>query len=381
MTDIKVVSGLNYGDESKGLVANALTNSNFTLFVMPSNSCQRAHTVVHNGIRKVFRHFGSGTLKGAATYFPKTFMVNPAMFREEYLELQAMGITPEVYYRTDGIVITPIDMFANSYLTKGQFCSTGCGVYEGFKRHNFIANVLEYNQTISNIIDYYDLRLRDANYNLDKKVEDFLYGPALIHNIQDDWEFFKSHVHLITSDLEEYELLHSFHNIIFENGQGLLLSDDYSFDFEDNTPAYVGAREPADIIKRNFNGEDVFIDLYYVTRSYYTRHGRGRIGVLSDTSCLRSDINPTIIDHTNEPNPWQGTLRYGKIDKNEAKTMLGRLNKDTKFFQCKVNKNIVITHMNEYYNEQLLSEAEMEPFLNIYLSYNESKLTLAHGYF
>ena len=32
--------------------------------------------------------FGSATLKGAATYFSKEFMANPAMFRKEYEELE-----------------------------------------------------------------------------------------------------------------------------------------------------------------------------------------------------------------------------------------------------------------------------------------------------
>ena len=95
MTDIKIVTGLNYGDESKGLVANAVSTST-CLNVMPSNSCQRAHTVVEKGVRRVFRHFGSGTLRGAATYFADRFLVNPAMFRQEYEDLAAMGVTPKV---------------------------------------------------------------------------------------------------------------------------------------------------------------------------------------------------------------------------------------------------------------------------------------------
>ena len=83
MHNISVVTGLNYGDESKGLVSNALSDKN-TLTILPSNSCQRAHTVVENGKRIVFRHFGSGTIKGAATYFTENFIINPAMFRKEY---------------------------------------------------------------------------------------------------------------------------------------------------------------------------------------------------------------------------------------------------------------------------------------------------------
>ena len=112
MTDIKIVSGLNYGDEGKGLVANYVSTPN-SLTVMASNSCQRGHTVVENGIRKVFRHFGSATLRGAATYFSKEFMANPAMFRKEYEELEAMGIRPRIYCREGVFLITPMDMMGN----------------------------------------------------------------------------------------------------------------------------------------------------------------------------------------------------------------------------------------------------------------------------
>ena len=66
MTKIDIVMGANWGDEGKGLVTNALATKD-SLIVFSSNSCQRGHTVVHNGIRHVFRQFGSCTLKGAAT--------------------------------------------------------------------------------------------------------------------------------------------------------------------------------------------------------------------------------------------------------------------------------------------------------------------------
>ena len=376
MTNIKIISGLNYGDESKGLVANAVSTSN-CLNVLPSNSCQRAHTVVENGVRRVFRHFGSGTLKGAATYFAPEFIVNPPMFRKEYLELVQMGIKPTVYCSTKVRITTVVDMYANCYLEQlrgeNSFSSTGCGVYETIMRDRYMKNEKEV-YCFSDIVDYYKHRLAANNKGiLEDKVRDFLEGKALEQNHDDDLAFFYSHC-IPISEEKEKELFHSYPLIIFENGQGLLLTDEYNNDSVHNTPAAVGLFHPHEYIFKNFDDveKECWIQNYYVSRTYLTRHGKGQIGTQTNCECKKEDINSNMFDKTNVPNENQGTLRYGKFTVEEADAAMSRIDKDTgKYLALVSESNLVITHVNEY-NDGKLEQAAAKYGIRTYLSDNES---------
>lgn len=378
MTDIKIVSGLNYGDEGKGLVANYVSTPN-SLTVMASNSCQRGHTVVENGIRKVFRHFGSATLKGAATYFSKEFMANPAMFRKEYEELEAMGIiNPKVYCREGVFLITPMDMMGNVEAERqrgeNSWSSTGCGVWAAMQRGKVCSIGVGHPLSYSNgglIKDYYIQTLYGQFNGLSNAAMEFYYGPRLIDHFHEDLQFLLDHIIIIHNDKEEEELLRSFPLIVFENSQGLLLDDRYSRDILHNTPAYVGCRAPADVIAQNFSPKEVDIEALYVTRTYFTRHGKGEIGF--DGECDKADINPNMIDKTNVPNPHQGTLRYGKIGESDAKWLDIRARWDTQDLVLRkhnVKTGIVVTHINEYENDILINKIKNSPH-KLYVSGNE----------
>jgi adenylosuccinate synthase len=379
MAEIKIVTGLNYGDESKGLVANAVSTPT-CLNILPSNSCQRAHTVVENGVRRVFRHFGSGTLKGAATYFSEEFMVNPAMFRREWEELEAMGITPKVYAKIGGVMVSPVDMFANVNVEERRgdksHSSTGCGVWESLNRHRVcteMAGTPHYH--LDTIIKYYEDVLRDKDGTLPEDVTNFLHGEYLEPNIDEDFQWFYDHITLIKNDTEEKALLHSYPLLVFENGQGLLLADDHNYDFEHNTPAYVGAKVPSQIIAQNFDKGEVDIETLYVTRTYLTRHGKGQIGQTSNLECDKAAINADMFDATNVPNPNQGTLRYGKFDQREANAAVARAIRDSKYFEMKGIKakpSLVVTHTNEFAGTEILTAAEGK--INLYTSDNESTI-------
>ena len=86
MKELNIVIGANYGDEGKGLVTNAVTKNN-GLVILGNGGAQRGHTVVHDGIRHVFHHFGSATLKGAASYASAAFLLNPVEYSREVNEL------------------------------------------------------------------------------------------------------------------------------------------------------------------------------------------------------------------------------------------------------------------------------------------------------
>ena len=105
--------------------------------------------------------------------------------------------------------------------------------------------------------------------------------------------------------LEEYQ------NLIFETGQGLLLDQDYEAYAPHLTSSKTGIHNSAVFLeKRGLSLEEAI----YVTRPYVTRHGNGPL----PCEVNRSELPGVGEDLTNQPNEWQGTLRYAKHESLEA---------------------------------------------------------------
>jgi adenylosuccinate synthase len=84
---VDVVIGAAYGDEGKGHVASCLASPE-SIVVRFNGGCQAGHTVYSkSGVRRVFSHFGSGTMTGARTYLSKHFVCNPILFLAELKDL------------------------------------------------------------------------------------------------------------------------------------------------------------------------------------------------------------------------------------------------------------------------------------------------------
>lgn len=109
------------------------------------------------------------------------------------------------------------------------------------------------------------------------------------------------------NNVRQVTVINCLQGLIFEGGQGLLLDQDNIGDFPHLTPSSVGSYN----IHKNINklGAES-TDVFYVSRSYMTRHGVGPM----DAECKKEDINPTIVDTTNIRNDWQDELRFGYID-------------------------------------------------------------------
>lgn len=73
------VIGAGFGDEGKGLMTDyCCQRPKYTTVVRFNGGAQAGHTVVTpDGRRHVFSHFGSGTLRGAATFLSRFFICNP----------------------------------------------------------------------------------------------------------------------------------------------------------------------------------------------------------------------------------------------------------------------------------------------------------------
>jgi len=387
MTKIDIVIGANWGDEGKGLTTNALATHD-SLVVLSSNSCQRGHTVVHNGKRHVFRHFGSGTLKGATTYLSEKFIINPTLFRQELMELWKMGVYPKIYYHPNCLVATPYDMLSNQIIetARGEkrHGSCGCGVWETIVRKKYFQEIVKcnysdltlkfpenfINSTLTDIITYYmDNRLPTFDV-----MKEFIQGKYTRQNVENDVFFFLKNAQPILP-CSEKKFLHSFKHIIFENSQGLLLDPSYNYDIDHTTPANVDAKFPSLIIRRNFEPDEIDVNAYYITRSYFTRHGVGKMGKSGE--CLKESINPFMEDFTNHPNPWQGVLRYGIIEMEDAFFMYSRIMADYNLHLASINCkiNLVITHTNEYISEPLIDVFKNKNDISIFTSNNERTFT------
>lgn len=363
---VKAVIGCNYGDEGKGLVTEFLCREAFNenksvLNVLTNGGCQRGHTVNHNGERRIYSHLGSG-FTVADIMFSQFYMINPMIFCHEYDDYIKTHPTPnKIYVDSNCTLTTPYDMLVNRALEDrrtNKHGSCGYGIYETTIRNAiyplYWKDLCRYSTELirSKLLEIRDIYFKEvlANYNitLNDKEKEIYFSNNLLNNFIEDISRMRSLTIEIT-----YEYISALYDeIVFENAQGLLLDMDVD---PWGTPSKTGLFYVKDIV-----GDKEIIP-YYVTRSYLTKHGNGNF----PGECNKVDINPAIVDLTNQPNKYQGTLRYGKFSRELADELLARVQEDAKGYHYK----IVVTHQNEY-QCKYISFAD-------YYSYNEDTIEKA----
>ena len=374
---IKVVIGANFGDEGKGLMTDYFCHQSTlrgekTLVVLHNGGAQRGHTVVTpDGNRHVFHHFGSGTLVGADTYLSEEFVLNPMIFRQEWEELESMKAIPKVYVNHTCRVTTPFDMILNQIIEESRdnarHGSCGMGIHE-----TMIRDVCNYpiemwfdssdeakRYYLKEIRNYLSERLLDFGINkIPDNWKEIANSDLLIENFISELNFMGRNISIRFDRFIEY-----YDCVVFENGQGLLLDQNNNEYYPHLTPSNTGIRNPLEIISKidcKLN-----IEVCYVTRTYLTRHGAGRL----DGECDKQEINPDMQDLTNVPNPHQGTLRYAKL---VEKSLEERILKDfepARKYGAKLS--LAITHENEY--DYVFSNTFKKKFDYIYYSDGETR--------
>lgn len=353
-TKIKVVIGLSAGDEGKGLVTDYLAHKAFLheencIVVLSNGGSQRGHTVtLPSGERHVFRHFGSGTFIGADTYLPRYYIVNPMNWAEEFRILMSRKtILPPIYIHEDCLLTTPFDMIANQLIEESRgdnrHGSCGVGIWETILRDGITVEEMikktdeEKAQYLRFVRDnYFSNRISSKGITLNSQWKSIVYSDILINNWIYDFNLMLRNS-IITTDT----ILKVYENIIFENGQGLLLDQDIKGYGENTTPSNTGLKNPAEIIKGKLPGV-TNVEVIYVTRSYITRHGAGRF----DTECPPELISGKIMaDKTNQTHPFQGKLRYGILDWRSAEERA--LDDFNKYGNPNWNLSFFFTHLNE----------------------------------
>ena len=387
--NVKVVIGANYGDEGKGLLTEHLCRlSSKPLVVLSNGGCQRGHTInsARYG-RHVFQHFGSGTFLGAPTLFASKFLINPMQFIKERNELKSLmgDKLPDVFYHHSCYLQFPVDIFLNRFVEdlrgKNRHGSVGAGIWETMlRREYFWSNNTEELTPITfkdfvechskyDLVDrlkkfsslYLDYRLKSIaeknelngmTYNdlwtqakLNPLYEIFFSEGMFKHFVNDCIEMY----HCTTPFIDYIQMKDICDTCIFEQGQGLCLDADYVDDARYTTPSSTGISSVMPIL--SFIGKDVeSMSVEYVTRSYLTCHGNGPFP--------EEDPSMKFPDFTNQPNEWQGTLRFGQFDDDAVDRMVERISLEIASMQlfgiyeelAKANSidiNLNVTHCNE----------------------------------
>jgi adenylosuccinate synthase len=296
----RAVIGANFGDEGKGLVTDYLCATEGTGMVVRYNGgAQAGHTVVTpDNKRHVFRHFGSGTLWGAPTFLSQFFVCNPIVCLHEADELLDLGVKPVLYAHPNCLVTTFADMIINQRKEDARGGKRHGSVGVGFHETMVRSNVDELKITMSDLWNRIDLR--DRLQTICTKYAAFRSGSeidrpeGMIEGFIQQCDTFADAVHPLG--------IKQCPDPIFEGAQGLLLDQNNKEFYPHLTHSNTGVKnvrilcEQAGISK---------VQLYYVSRTYLTRHGAGMLP--GEDASLRYD------DNTNLDHPYQGKIRFARL--------------------------------------------------------------------
>lgn len=343
MNKVDVVIGAAYGDEGKGRTVSSLVTSS-SLVVRFNGGCQAGHTVVKDGKRHVFSHFGAGTLHGARTLLSRFFVCNPILFLDELKDVEPSSVlvSPQCP------VTTPWDVVLNilGERAKGanRHGSVGVGFGETLERHSRDDSL-----TVELLMDR-GLLLRELEYIKDEwfpsranelgvdfsdpRNADLIAmardGRTILKFIE-DCEAFLSSIRL--QDDSERALQRLSDHIVFEGAQGLMLDQTHGT-FPYVTRSSTGL-ENVEALMPSIGEKNV----YYVTRAYTTRHGPGPFPFELDRAPYER-----VHDLTNRHDEHRGSLRFSYLN---VDTVAEAVMRDRAFGHWSYKYRAVMTCMDQ----------------------------------
>ena len=315
------VIGKNFGDEGKGYTCSRLASSlKKSLIIKHNGGGQAGHTVEdpEGKWRFIHHQIGAGAEYHVPTLFADSFM--PDLFQlgkevKDFTEL--FGFQPILYSEKNARITTIDDVLLNmgAELARGKnrHGSCGMGIEECVQR-----NAAGYGITVEELATWTKQDLEDRLKQIRKEYMErrakilgiyssnpyyeMLHDETVLENFVVE---VKENVKLLTLVDADRKWLEEFQNLIFETGQGLLLDQDYETYAPHLTSSKTGIHNPTIFLeKRGLSLEEAI----YVTRPYVTRHGNGPLPCEVD----RSELPGVGEDLTNQPNEWQGILRYAR---------------------------------------------------------------------
>ena len=320
----KIVVGLGYGDEGKGITTDYLcSKSDNPIVVRFSGGPQAAHTVMLDDKKHIFSNFGAGSLRGAPTYFGEHTCFYPATIMREMKKLKAIGIVPELYIHPLAKMITPFDVFANR--EDGQNMLNGsCGLG--------IGKTMERNEGPFKL-HAVDLLDKDTLFEKVEAVMHFYRCEGRVDpDMKNDLLDFREAIHEIIWRIRLPFFLTDYDDIIFEGSQGILLDMDHGV-FPHVTYANTTSKN-AHLLLDELDIRDR--EMYYVTRSYATRHGNGPF-------TEKNFVIKNNEEETNVFNKHQGRFKIGPIDYSKLNYAI----KVDKIHSWKYRKHLVVTCLDQ----------------------------------
>lgn len=352
-----IVIGVGYGDEGKGLTTSwlcekVIKEGNKPIVVRFNGGHQAGHTVEFEGKHHVFSGFGSGSLQGVPTFWSQFCTFYPNSFLREYKILQSMGLTPKIYVDPMCPITTPFDIDHNR-------------IKETMQQHGSVG--MGFGATINRQENFYKLHVMDMFYPTVmrqklRSIADFYGG----RDVEEQIDFFMKNIEEVLKIIEivtdQSDSLNDFVRV-YEGAQGVLLDMDFGF-FPNVTRSNTTSKNALILAKRDLL-PTTFPEIYYVTRSYSTRHGNGFLKDEKELSLVNNE------KETNKPHKYQGVFRTAEL----STEMLNYALEADNNFSGDLDKNLVITCMDQYPIDvdALLSNIDTK-FKNVYL-FNGPSLT------
>ncbi|KUJ51805.1 adenylosuccinate synthetase [Chryseobacterium sp. JAH] len=346
MKTAQIIIGLGFGDEGKGITTDFLAQQHpESVVIRFSGGQQAAHTVMIDYKKHIHSSFASGALRGLPSYFTEHCTIHPTFLFNESQELKKKNGNVELHIHPLAKVTTPFDVFSNRKNVRNlEHGTCGKGVGATMKRNEspfklFAADLIAPKsmliEKLKGIANYYGF---EGGVEIENALQDFLEAVDKI-----DWK------------IEGYNYLNSFNNLIFEGSQGILLDMDHGV-FPNVTYANTTSKNAYEIC-RKLQVED--IEMFYVTRSYSTRHGSGW---MSNEKSINLKNNQ---EETCTFNEFQKDLRFGDLDYD----LLNYALKLDEAYVVAQQKNLVVTCMDQL-DETFKLENLKVKFDEVYGSYS-----------
>lgn len=327
--EVKIVLGLLWGDEGKGntvqwLCKKAIDDGKRPCVVRFSGGPQSGHTVVNDGITHVCSSYGSGVLLGVPTLYLNSTFVDPLCIFNEKEELAAKGIeNPIIDFNPGCPVITPYDvMDQQEWAAKNGNYTCGKGIWSALQRNR--------HGIIFDFSDLFSHNMRNLNLGCVKSYYGGHFEPS--GQILNKWRYAAKQIYdswNLNKHKTNYDVL------IFEGTQGLLLDAENGF-----LPHVTSTKVGLNGIPESYLPD---AEVYLVTRSYLTRHGKMGKFEESNFFSARIDIPPGKLE-TNVNNKYQGEFRTAYMNENAitAAAQRHRLDNYASTYGCRFN--LVVTH-------------------------------------
>ena len=350
---VDIVIGSNFGDEGKGLVTNKLCSNSIytpTLNIRYCSGSQAGHTVIIGNKNHTFHHFGAGSLQGADTYLSRFFISNPLTFYNESIEFyNKFKYLPKIYVSDASIISCPYDILRNQLVESIRYDnnhgSVGVGIFETIYRNRTPELAFTVDELRNNINKPYSFFItkkfklirenwRDwYNQYINIAIKNGIRLPTDLRTI--------SHENMDSIILQKYieycnfffehtisdKYLPNYNKYIFEGAQGLGLCQEISKkNFPYLTPANTGSLNVETLLNeiQHLKNNEKTIKRHYVTRSYFTRHGKGPFIELNS---LYFPTSWNIIEETNGYHEYQQAFKIGYFN---LKDIENRIEKDIK---------------------------------------------------